>query len=98
MSEHLGQGDKFLEMRADQERQHLESGFLGTITVCIGAKCPGGPVLHNISCMGFGDYSKDALKIEDEWKETFEKTVEKMCGRSGEDTAESSNAIVRTSQ
>lgn len=85
---HLGQGETFLEMKAEQQRQHIASGFVGTITICISTVCPGGPMLHNVSSMGFGDYSKDALKIEDTWKETFEQTIEKMCGRFTEEDAE----------
>ncbi|KAF7799646.1 hypothetical protein EIP86_010886 [Pleurotus ostreatoroseus] len=98
IAEKVGQGEKFLEMREEQERQHLASGYLGTITVCINAACTGGPVIHNVTCMGFGDYSKQALKIEDNWQATFDKTIEKMCGRPTEEDVESSETNAESTE
>lgn len=75
------EGGRFLQMKVAQEREHLAAGSIGTLTIVISATSVDGPVVHNVSCIGFGEHSKHALKIEDHWKETFEQTVEKLCGR-----------------
>ena len=72
----------FLEMKKHYENEQVQKGFLGGITIVISGACPPlDTVYHNMTCIGFGSYSKDALKIEPNWQETFTDTVERMCGR-----------------
>ena len=75
------EGRRFLEMKAEQEKQHIASGNAGTITTLISAACESGPVLHNVASIGFGAHSQEALQIEDNWEETLRVTIERMCGR-----------------
>ena len=72
----------FVDMKKKYEDEQVEKGFLGGITILISARCPPlDTVFHNMTCIGFGSYSKDAIKIEQRWEETFMDTVERMCGR-----------------
>ena len=73
---------EFLETKRAQEREQLAKGYLGVITLIISGSADGlNRVLHNVTCIGFGTYSQSALKIEDNWEDTFKDTVERMCGR-----------------
>lgn len=72
----------FVETKKKYDDEQLEKGFLGGITILISGRCPPlNTVIHNMTCIGFGSHSKDAIKIEGQWQETFMDTVEKMCGR-----------------
>lgn len=72
----------FVEMKKTYENEQVEKGFTGGITIVISGSCPPlGTAFHNVTCIGFGSHSKEALKIEQNWQETFMDTVERMCGR-----------------
>lgn len=77
-------GDKyeFPKKKRDLEREQLAKGNTGAITVLIsGGYDKLNLLLHNVTCIGFGLHSKGALKIEENWEDTFKDTVERMCGR-----------------
>jgi hypothetical protein len=73
---------EFLQTQQQLEREQLDRGYLGVITIAICGRCDRlSKVMHNVTCIGFGPYSQAALKIEDNWEDTFKDTVERMCGR-----------------
>ena len=71
-------------MKREQEKQHQDAGYLGTITTVICGVCPStDPVklVHNVTFYGFGEHSFEAVEITANWSETFTENVERMCGR-----------------
>ncbi|GJE85376.1 zinc finger MYND domain-containing protein [Phanerochaete sordida] len=77
-------GDRyeFPKKKRDLEREQLEKGNTGAITVIVsGGYQKINLLLHNVTCIGFGPHSQGALKIEENWDNTFKETVERMCGR-----------------
>lgn len=79
-----GGDTSFVQRKKEQEDQHIEAGYTGTITVIMCTMCDTTDpptMLHNLTTYGFGPHSFEAVEISSDWQEQFKMSVAKICGR-----------------